>query len=203
MLFLKALAIGFLIAAPVGPIGLLCMQRTLHSGLKTGLATGMGAAFADALYGLIGALGLVALSNFLVSIRLPLSIAGAGFLGWMAAGLFRKTAVADSGQHRRELSTLRAFASTALLTLTNPLTIFSFLAVYATLMTGFDSNLVTASLLVSGIFTGSALWWLTLSVIVAFIRHRISPAVQQAVNYLSGTLLMAFALIQISQAMLS
>ncbi|TCS40688.1 LysE family translocator [Reinekea marinisedimentorum] len=202
MLFFKAMAIGFLIAAPVGPIGLLCMQRTLQSGLKTGLVTGLGAACADAFFGFIGALGLVALTHWLVSIKLPLSIAGAIFLSWMAIDLLRKTTAADTAFKAQEASLFRAFASTVLLTLTNPLTIFSFLAVYATLMTGIQGSALVGAILVTGIFTGSALWWLTLSGTVAVIRHRISAKVQRAVNYLSGTLLMAFAIFQLGSTLI-
>lgn len=203
MIFIKALTIGFLIAAPVGPIGLMCMQRTLQSGLKAGFATGLGAASADALYGFIGAFGFAALTSWLVSLKLPLSIAGAIFLTWMGLQLIRTKAIGEIEGDRKEASIIKAYASTALLTLMNPLTIISFLAVYATLMANLETDTLTSAVLVAGIFSGSALWWLTLSGTVALIRHKVSPIVLQRINYASGSLLILFALFQLSTSLLN
>lgn len=197
MLLVKALGIGFLIAAPVGPIGLLCMQRTLTSGLRAGLATGLGAATADAIYGAIGAFGFIALTSSLVSLKTPMSLIGAAFLIWLGSGLFRTQTKNTEVKEEISKGLSRAFASSCFLTLMNPVTVLSFLAVYATLMTGMDTSFKNGSLAVVGIFIGSALWWLTLSTLVATIRHRISSSAMRWLSCGSGTLLIGFGLMQL------
>ncbi|HKX09016.1 MAG TPA: LysE family transporter [Stellaceae bacterium] len=196
---LKGLAVGFSIAAPVGPIGLLCIRRTLTGGWGFGFATGMGAATADMVYGLVAAAGLTAVTEALVGARQPLQFAGGAsliLLGLMSlrAEAPKEPAGADStGQ-------ATAYATTFLLTLANPATILSFAAVMA------GSGAMSASrktvVLVAGVFIGSALWWLALSTAVSLIRHRLAPSVLVWINRASGAAIMAFGILALTAAML-
>lgn len=197
-LFIKGLIIGFAIAAPVGPIGVLCIQRSLHDGFKIGLSTGLGAALADGTYGLIAGFGLTAISSLLVKQQFWIKLAGGMFLLYLGLKLFfKKPQAASKGKLDRSLT--HALGTTYLLTLTNPATILSFVAVFAGLGLGTTStNYVDAFILVFGITLGSAIWWLLLSGGVAFIlHHRLSPALLSGINKLSGVILFVFGLLAI------
>ena len=201
---LRGLALGFAIAAPVGPIGVLCIRRTLAEGRVVGLVTGLGAATADATYGAVAAFGVSAITSVLVSQRLWIHLLGAIFLGWLglrtalarpsaalsALDIAKPRAEADQPTTRRGL--LAAWASTVALTLTNPTTILSFAAVFAGLgLAGADYT--SAGLLVVGVFGGSALWWLILSGGVNLLRARFNARAMRWVNVISGALLLGFA----------
>jgi threonine/homoserine/homoserine lactone efflux protein len=193
-LFAQSLLIGLSIAAPVGPIGLLVIQRTLQRGALVGLATGLGAAAADALYGAVGAFGVTWVIDALVGARLPLALGGGAFLLWLAwrtwhAPLADQVAPAGGG------GLLRCFAGTFVLTLSNPATIFSFIAVFGTL----GARLAVGSpwTMIAGVLLGSALWWLLLSAAVARLRSRFDPRAQRWVNRSSALLLAGFALWQL------
>ena len=165
VIYLKGLVIGFSIAAPVGPIGVLCMQRSLERGRVVGLATGMGAAAADAVYGCVAAFGLAAFSAALMSGGNWLRGVGGLFLLWLGVQIFRShpadKAASAGGGAQAGGSLLRAFASTFVLTLTNPMTILSFAAIFAGLGVGTGATRWESGLLVAGVFCGSAAWWLT------------------------------------------
>jgi threonine/homoserine/homoserine lactone efflux protein len=193
-LFAKSLLIGLSIAAPVGPIGLLCIQRSMQHGTRAGLATGLGAAVADAVYGAVGAFGVAWLIDVLSAARLPLALGGSAFLGWLAWRSWHapvaRGALAPAG------STLaRHFAGTFVLTLSNPATILSFIAVFGALA----GQGVVASpwLMVSGVLVGSALWWWALSGIVGRHRERIGERTMARINRASALIIAAFALWQV------
>jgi threonine/homoserine/homoserine lactone efflux protein len=191
--FLKGLAIGFAIAAPVGPIGLLCIRRSLAHGRLAGFVTGLGAAAADGLYGAIGAFGVTAISALLVDQQRWLGLAGGLFLVWLGLSGMRQhpaTEVAAAPHRARPLAGF--FASTFALTLTNPATILSFAAVFAGLGLGGAGSHVAAAVMIAGVFLGSAAWWLLLSGAVAWLRSRLGPAVLVWVNRLSGLVLLGF-----------
>lgn len=199
MLLLKAALIGLSIAAPVGPIGLLCMQRTLAHGGKIGFVSGLGAAVADGVYGAIGAFGLAAITQFLVTLAVPLAIGGAAFLGGMGIQMLRAS-VADGAPPDTPdaVRPVKAFGSVFALTLANPMTILSFIAVFAAIGGGQAGNAGGAGTMVLGVFAGSALWWLTLAFGVAALRHKISRRVMSQINRLAGTFLLAFAVWQLA-----
>jgi threonine/homoserine/homoserine lactone efflux protein len=170
---LRGIAIGFAIAAAIGPIGLLCIRRTLVEGVPVGVASGFGAATADAFYASIAAFGVTALSDLLVASRRPLGIVGGAFLVVLAVRQFRShpTAAAD----RPPRSLLAAYATTVGLTLANPATILSFAAAFLGLgLAGHDP--ATAAALVLGVASGSSAWWLLLAGLVAAFRPRLGPA---------------------------
>jgi threonine/homoserine/homoserine lactone efflux protein len=189
--FIKGMTIGFLIAAPVGPIGVLCIRRSLAEGVRAGLATGMGAATADAAYGCVAGFGLTAVSDFLVSWRLPLGLFGGVFICYLGIRTFvshpaEETANAAGGR------LLTAYLSTVALTLANPMTILSFAAVFLGLGVGAAPGYGKACALVLGVFTGSALWWIILSCGVGRLRSRLGPGWTRSINRLSGAVLVIF-----------
>ena len=198
-LFFKGLALGFSIAAPVGPIGILCIRRTLAEGRSAGLATGLGAASADAIYGSIAAFGLTAVSGFLVGQSFWLGLVGGAFLVWLGVRTFRAAAPVEEAGASGPLekrSLLSAYTSTFFLTLTNPMTILSFAAVFAGLGAGIIAgNYGAAALLVAGVFGGSALWWLLLSGGVGLARRRLPPGWMGWVNRISGAVICVFGLL--------
>ena len=198
-LAVRGVVIGFSIAMPVGPIGVLCIRRTLAEGRLSGLFTGLGAAAADAVYGAIAALGLTALTDALVEGQTWIRLVGGAFLLYLGVKTFRakpaeraaETRVPAGGSRRAGLP--GAFASTFLLTLTNPMTILSFVAVFAALGLGTtDPDPLSAAGLVLGVFVGSALWWLTLSGSVSLLRSRFDERGLRWVNRLSGAVILAF-----------
>ena len=202
-LFVKGLIIGFSIAAPVGPIGVLCIRRTLAEGRISGFVSGMGAATADALYGCIAGLGVTVVSNLLIGQQFWLRLAGGIFLFMLGAKTFlSKPAEAASGKTGKGLA--GAYASTLFLTLTNPITILAFAGVFAGLGLGnTGANYYAGMLLVLGVFLGSAVWWLLLSTGVGLFRKWFNGPRLRWVNRLSGMIIAGFgflAFLSLSQA---
>ena len=193
---LRGLLLGFSIAAPVGPIGLLCIKRTLTRGRAFGLASGLGAATADCIYGALGAFGVSAVIGALTGAQFWLRLIGGLFLLTLGLRALRERPAAREAAARDSSGLADAFASTLALTLSNPLTILSFAAMFAGM--GALSSYANAALLVLGVFSGSALWWLGLSSIVGLLRAHLTPAMLRGLNILSGLVLIAFALYSLS-----
>lgn len=190
---LKGLVIGFCIAAPVGPIGVLCIRRSLAEGVAIGFATGLGAATADAVYGGVAAFGLTAISDFLIGQKFWLGLIGGVFLLYLGVKTFiSKPAELPANAQGRGLA--GAYVSTLFLTLTNPLTILSFVAVFAGFGFGTIRSYIDATVLVLGVFLGSAAWWLMLSNGVGLLRSRVNATWMQAVNWLSGAIISGFGI---------
>lgn len=195
---LRGLVIGFSIAAVVGPIGLLCIHRTLYRGFLYGLVTGLGAATADALYGSIAAFGLTVISTLLVEQLGWIRVVGGLFLLYLGIRTFLARP-AEKAADMRTRSFLGAYASTLLLTLTNPATILSFAAVFAGLGVGMGGSgsrgsLLPAVLVVMGVFLGSALWWLLLAGGISRLRGRFTPGWLLWINRLSGCIIAIFGI---------
>lgn len=191
-MFLKGLILGFSIAAPVGPIGLLCIQRTLQRGRVAGFLSGLGAAAADACYGLVAAFGLGTVISFLLGLQFWLQLGGGLFL----LGLGLKTLLARStpaGPARPDKAGLAGdFTSILFLTLANPATILSFFAVFAGL--GIDARGGNALALVGGVFLGSATWWLILSFLAGLFRSHLNDGRMRLLNVIAGLCLLGLAL---------
>lgn len=193
-LFFKGIILGFSIAAPVGPIGLLCIKRTLQFGRLSGLFSGLGAAAADTVYGMIAAFGLTLISDALLAGQAWLRLIGGLFLIYLGVTTFFSPAAQTSNSVSHQ-SLLGDFMSTFFLTITNPLTILSYLAVFAGLgLSDSIRNYAGASLLVAGVFIGSALWWLILSEGVTLFRKKISQELMRWINRFAGMLIAAFGL---------
>ena len=193
VLFGKASVVGLLIAAPVGPIGLLCIQRTLSRGATIGVASGLGAASADAIYGAIGAAGLTAVIQLFTAMSQPLAILAALFLAWMGVQLVQAPAAHGPAAASNADGIFVAFGSTLLLTLANPMTILSFIAVFAAL--GGSQHLASSAMatMVAGVFFGSALWWLILTGSITLVRHKLKESALILVSRGAGALLIGFA----------
>ena len=195
----RGVLIGLSIAAPVGPIGVLCIRRTLAEGRAVGFCSGLGAATADALYGGIAGFGLTAVSGFLVGQQRWLRLVGGIFLLYL--GLRTLLArPAERAAVARGKGLAGAYLSTLLLTLTNPTTILSFVAIFAGLGIASDvaGHQLRAVLLVVGVFSGSALWWLILSGGVNLLRTRLTSARLQLVNRAAGGVILAFGVVALA-----
>lgn len=196
--FLKGAAIGLSIAAPVGPIGVLCIRRSLAEGQWVGLMTGLGAATADAVYGCVAAFGLTAISNFLVGRRAWMALIGGAFLCYLGIKTF--FALPPSLGAPTPATGAGAYLSTFFLTLTNPMTILSFVAVFAGFGLAAAPSRLAATMLVSGVFAGSALWWLILSGGVSFLRPLMETGQLALINKLSGAVILAFGVFALTKA---
>jgi threonine/homoserine/homoserine lactone efflux protein len=196
--FLEGMIIGFAIAAPVGPIGVLCIRRTLAEGRTSGLVSGLGAATADALYGAVAALGLTFITALLIGGEAWLRLVGGAFLVFLGVRTFlarpaeRAAPSASSGLPG-------AYVSTLFLTLTNPTTILSFAAIFAGLGAGeTNGDVLSAMVLVAGVFLGSAAWWFVLSGATSLLRARLSVRGLRWVNRVSGIVIAAFGVLALS-----
>jgi threonine/homoserine/homoserine lactone efflux protein len=195
LIFLRGLLIGISIAAPVGPIGVLCIRRTLAEGRLSGLISGLGAASADAIYGMIAGFGLTSISGFLVAQQSWLSLLGGIFLCYLGIRTFLSPPAAEVAQIKSS-SLSRNYLSIFFLTLTNPMTILSFAAIFAGLgLANHSGDYISATILVLGVFLGSALWWLILSFGVSLFRERVSPQWMLWINRLSGVIIFSFGVL--------
>ena len=192
---LKGLLIGLSVAAPVGPMGMLCIQRTIERGRLYGLISGLGIATADSLYGSIAGFGLTLIASFLVSQQMWIRLIGGIFLVYLGLKTWfsqpsKQVVSAKSG------SIVGAYISTFFLTLTNPTTILSFIAIFAGVgLGGTDRSYIAAILLVLGIFLGSALWWVILSSGVSWLRLAFDERKLLWINRISGLIIVAFGVL--------
>ena len=195
---LKGMGLGLAIAAPVGPIGLLCIRRSLTQGQLMGLVTGLGAATADGIYGCMAGFGLTAGADLLVDHAPALRLIGGVFLCYLGFTTLR----ADPATGAAQLSSRGlwgAYASTLLLTLTNPATILSFIAIFAGLgLVGSSQSWGASLALILGVFLGSALWWLFLSWGVTLFSQRLTPSRLKWLNRLAGAAIFAFGVVAIA-----
>ena len=196
-LCLEGVVIGFAVAAPVGPIGVLCIRRTLTDGRAAGLVSGLGAATADAAYGAVAALGLTFVTSLLVGGETWLRLLGGAFLVFLGVRIFlSRPAERPAAVGKGDL--VSAYASTFALTLTNPTTILSFAAIFAGLGAASADGSSAALLLVPGVFLGSTLWWLVLSGATSLFRARLSAGGLRWVNRVSGAIIAAFGVVALS-----
>jgi threonine/homoserine/homoserine lactone efflux protein len=187
-LVFESIVLGLSIAAPVGPIGILCIRRSIVDGRVAGLVCGLGAATADAFYGALGGFALTGLSAWLVRGRVWMTVSGAAFLLYLGVKTFRSSTPRPVAG-----ATRGAYFSTFLLTLANPLTILSFTAAFAGMGAAAVGYSGVATML-GGVFAGSALWWLMLTTVAGAARGRLTAPVFAAINRVSGAILVGFGL---------
>ena len=193
---MRGILIGFAIAAPVGPIGLLCIQRTLAKGWRIGFLSGLGAASADAVYGMIAGLGLTAVSSFLVNQQSWLGLIGGLFLCYLGIKTLLTKAQTTAATTNEQQGIIGAYLSIFALTLTNPITILSFIAIFAGMgLAAEEMGVKTAVFFILGVFIGSASWWFILSSGASLLRQRLQPIHFQWINRLSGVIILTFGLI--------
>lgn len=194
----RGLLMGLAIAAPVGPIGVLCIRRTLTYGRVVGLLSGLGAATADGFYGCIAGFGLTFITHLLQGYAAWIGFLGGLYLCYLGV----KTFLSRPTEEAAEVSAtglLGAYASTVLLTLTNPATILSFVTLFAGIgLVRAEGNYLSASALVLGVFLGSALWWVLLSGGVSIFRDRFNLQGLRWMNRISGLILIGFGVVALS-----
>ncbi len=195
--FIRGLLIGLPIAATVGPMWLLVMRRTLALGRVAGLVSGLGIATADGLYGAVGGYGLTLITNLLVTNSLWLRLAGVGFMCYLGI----KTALTPpSSEAARDegRGLVGLYTSTFLLTMTNPMTILSFAVILAGMGSGSESgNYLATTILIAGIFCGSALWWLVMTGGLGLLHKKVTPVMLLWVNRISGSIILIFGLVSL------
>ncbi len=194
LIFLKGIFIGFAMAVPIGPVGIMCIRRTLTQGRLRGLIIGLGAATADFIYGCIAAFGLTIISDTLVNHRVWIRLAGGILLLYLGIKTFRKIPT-DPKIPTNNSGLFKTYLTAFVITLTNPLTIFAFLAVFTALGLGSDLGNFSASALVAGVFLGSALWFLVLSSVVTLFRKKLDLEGLGWVNKIAGLLIIISGII--------
>ncbi len=199
-LYLKAAVIGLAVAAPVGPMSLLCMRRTLSQGWRAGLAIGAGIALGDAGFAALGALGLAGLSGFLLAWRKPLDLAAGLFLLWLGLRSFRRKPDVKAIQAPR-VAPIAAFGSALALTLTNPPTIILFAAVFSALAPPGGLTLAAALATSAGVLTGSLGWWGLAVSGVVLGRRALGVGARTWIDRGSGLALGLFGLLELSRAL--
>ncbi|AIQ28876.1 MULTISPECIES: LysE family translocator [unclassified Paenibacillus] len=188
---LSGLSFGFIIAAPVGPMSLLCMNRTLKSGFTAGLATGAGIALADAFYALVTVASFRVVNDFTTTYALPLRLLGSLFLGYLGLkAIWPGPAKAEPVTAAVRNGNIYSLSSACLLTLANPATLLSFMALAASLGQSISASLF----LPAGIALGSFAWWLLLSGLIALIRGRLSGSFSRFLSLGTAIILVLFSL---------
>lgn len=189
--FMRGLVLGVVVAAPVGPVGLLCIRRTLQSGIVIGFSTGFGAALADALYGAIAAFGVTAALSLLTGMEKEIRLIGGSLLLIYAIRTLFKRVTFSVATEVTATGIIKGLISGFLITFSNPLTIIGILAVVATFAG--HLNYVQAATLTGGIFCGSLAWWLLLSGGVHLIRKHFTENAMNWVNRVTAVLLIILA----------
>ncbi len=194
ILFLKGIFIGFIIAAPVGPIGILCIRRTLSGSYTLGLFTGLGAAFADTFYGAVAGFSLASIADFIHHNNFYLRFFGGILVGWIGFSIFRSPPRQNKPEEGTKDTLFHGFTSAFLLTVSNPLTLIVFAAVFAAMgVSPLNDSLFHASVLVTGVFVGASAWWLSLSTAVHLMHHKLSDQQLIWINRSSGVMLVGFS----------
>lgn len=188
---IKGIAVGIVIALPVGPVGLLCVRRTLFEGPMFGFVSGLGAATADTLFGIIAGFGLTIVRDFMLRYQGWFTVAGGCFLLYTGIKALRRGGAVEPeplGDDEAE-ALFAAYASTFALTITNPITILAFAAIFAQVGVSQEAGYLDTGLLVAGVFCGSLLWWLGLSFGIAGLRRCFGVVRLTWLNRISGGIL--------------
>lgn len=201
-LFLKAVGIGVAVAAPIGPMGILCMRTTLIRGWRHGLAIGGGIAIGDGIYGAVAALGMAGLSAFMLTYSKPLHIAAGLFLIWLGLMALRASRNAEPDAAKIAAHGWRRdLATSVLLTLTNPPTIIMFAAVFTALAPSDGFHPGDTLTIVAGVVTGSLLWWGFLVLMVSALRHAIGAGARRWIDRVAGIVLSALGVVEVRRGL--
>ncbi|MDR3686128.1 MAG: LysE family transporter [Coriobacteriia bacterium] len=203
-LYLRTFVLGVFVAAPVGAMGMLCIQRTLERGWRAGMTTGLGIATADGIYAALAAFGVAAVASVLVAWQTPLRLVGGGVLVYLGIrSILAKPAACDFAEQPGAASVgqhAATYASAVGLTLTNPMTIMAFGAVFASAGLVAQPGMASAAVATAGIASGSLSWWLVLATGVTLARAKAGSRLVSAVSRISGAVIVAFGLIAIVAA---
>lgn len=187
------IAIGLLVSLFIGPISIVCIRRSIADGFLIGFFSGIGAGLADVLYGGIAAFGLTVVADFLLAHHLILRILGGIYLLYLGVALLRNRTIKPDTKLSARMNIMSAFSSTFLLTLSNPITIVTFAAIY-TLFDIPELTITTASLLLVGIFAGSSLWWLIIASLGSFLGARLHTNKVALINAIAGIIILLFGI---------
>ncbi len=194
---LKGVVIGFSLAAPIGPVGMMCIRRTLTHGHLRGFVSGLGAAAADSVYAIIAAFGITLISNFIVAQEYWIRLVGGILL--IILGLRTIRVHPDDTPPKNGINGhASAFVTMFFLTFTNPMTLFAFAVVFAGMGAGSavgQGNTLTASFLVAGVFLGSGLWFLLITSAVHFYKDKFKLWGLRVVNIISGSFILLCGII--------
>ncbi len=194
--FIKGLIVGFLASIPLGPVGVLCIQRTINKGRFSGIVSGMGAATVDSFFALVAALGLTYIINFIEEQHFFIQLIGGGVLIFLGIKIFTTNPVKQIRRHRRKKNKLiEDYLSVLFLTLSNPLAVFLFVAAFAGIgmVTSRDSSL-KSSLIIAGVFAGAMSWWAVLTFFIDLFRKRFRLKQLWWINKIAGVVIMVFGI---------
>lgn len=198
-LIAKGILIGLLVSVPLGPMGILVIQRTVNKSRVAGLLSGMGAALSDTLYAVIAGFSLTFMIDFIRAHEILFQSIGASVVLALGIHIFFKNPVTDLRRNRLRGNThFQDIISSFLVTFSNPLTVFVFLAVFTS--SGVAVNLEQpfhSVLVIFGIFTGAIIWWFSLSSIVSLFRHKINLRILWWINKTAGALIVVFVLVTV------
>lgn len=202
--FIKGFLIGLVVAAPLGPIGIICLHRTLSKGYLPGLFSGLGISTADAIYGALATFGVTALSGFLMSQELWLKIIGGMVICGLGIRIYSQAGRQKMSGSANNKSCFGAYFSALILTLINPALIFSFFAIFTSLGIVYsNTHPFSTLLLIGGVFSGSAIWWVFLSGMARQLKTKFTDSFIKKINYISGILIAGFGLVMFASALFS
>ena len=202
MYFLRGMLIGLLFGLPIGAVGAMTVERTWNKGVKAGLFTGLGSSVADCLYASIGVFGLTIISDFLLRYQVIINILGGGLILFMGMRLLMKKE--DTAPKKIEAAgVLKMFLSSFTVGITNPAAILTFLFAFSYFGISGNAGVIQGALLVSGVFIGTYIWWIALSLATNFIKNKSRKVNFQATNQIFGLLLMLFGSIIFIQTLLN
>ena len=200
---LKGVVAGFIIAVPIGPVAVLCFRRVLSGPARVGLATVLGAATADAIYGLLAAFGVSAVTHELAAHRESVRIVGGVLIGILGVAMFRARPEDDGRTPSSAANVAGAYLSTMLLMLANPSIIVSLVAVFAALGLGEGPPRLDAAWIGVGVLVGSTAWWLVYRLIAAGVGGRVSGTTLRTIDRVAGGIICSFGLWQFVSGILS
>ena len=191
---IKGLIVGFLASIPLGPVGVLCIQRTINKGRTSGVFSGMGAATVDSFYALVAAFGLTFIINFIVEQQFYIQLIGGGVLIFLGAKIFNTNPIRQIRKHRRKKNKLiEDYFSVFLLTLSNPLALFLFVAAFAGIgMVGSDNRSLKSSFIILGVFLGAMIWWFALTFFINLFRRKFRLKQLWWINKIAGLVIIIF-----------
>jgi threonine/homoserine/homoserine lactone efflux protein len=194
ILFIKGILIGFAIAAPVGPVGILCIRRTLSHQKMLASLTGLGSAFADAFYATVTAFSLAGIAAFIIRYDFCLKFFGGVIVAFIGFSIIMNPSPKKSQTIEGGNSPFHAFSSAFVLTISNPITLIVFAAAFTAVgISPIYQSFSQASSLVAGVFVGASCWWLTLITISSLMQHKLSDPQLLWINRFSGVILLGFA----------
>ena len=191
---IKGLIVGFLASIPLGPVGVLCIQRTINKGRTSGVFSGMGAATVDSFYALVAAFGLTFIINFIVEQQFYIQLIGGGVLIFLGVKIFNTNPIRQIRRHRRKKNKLiEDYFSVFLLTLSNPLALFLFVAAFAGIgMVGSDNRSLKSSFIILGVFLGAMIWWFALTFFINLFRKKFRLKQLWWINKIAGLIIIIF-----------